>query len=385
MNIFGPQGGNIDLQSWLFEGETLPEKQDFHKGAKEDYSVFIGPGSSPHAITSDDIPGWSEKDSADWYADLNLDDCFQIDLKNNAWRDNLSGEDAKWASTVLGEYQKFMLKNEVQEAENETEYNSFDASKDDFTQATEVFHSLPSSPESWEGTIDNMYCDRGQSSDEIEANYHEFPSKPEDRGQSSDEIETTHQEFPSKPEIIKVPISEAIIHPQIKVLDVETKSLPATSKIIFCKRITMPSPKSVRSSPPLKDIITEKGDELLEDFVKLEEPIANSHFDDRDNLQEIPSPEYDYCEVKNVSRKRRVPFSQAERKQRKKEQNKRAAIRYREKKKEEQDQMFGSIDEEEDKNLSLREENVRLVSEKEIVKRLFLDLLQRKREEVLGL
>jgi len=199
-----------------------------------------------------------------------------------------------------------------------------------------------------------------------------------------------------KPQIITVPLSEAL-EPKIQVINVDSvkqeSSFQEQPKIIFCRRVTLPSP-SARTIPtlrrssyplecspiylpspspipapsvPLKDIITEQGDDLLRDFVEMEDEVKSE-------------PE----EMEQANHRRR-PFTQEERRLRKKEQNKRAAIKYREKKKEEQEKIFGSVEVLEDRLRQAKEESIRLSAEKEMVQTLLLDLLKRKRAEVIAL
>jgi len=446
MNIFGPRGGeNIDLQSWLFEEDG----QDFCVGAKEDYA-FAGQGSfSPQEITSDDIPGWTEKDSIKWNADLNLDDCLSIDLKSKSWHDNLIGEDAKWASNVYDEYQRFMAQEKAKDAvqdcfnvnsenfmlghdcqdselECDLESNLFPLTPDslienicndiiDETNESDNKLHFENNDYSNDLSKDEAECQQSFENDQpmdslcyevqnsVDSNkpdhYSNYPSQDEadcqlsfENDQRMDDLcyEVPDSVESNKPQIITVPLSEAV-EPQIQVINVESfkQESPEHSKIIFCRRVTLPSPcltpstlalprrsslplTSPPPSVPLKDIITEQGDELFRDFVEMEDEVK-------------PEPELLRWSEVEENRKRRIPYTQAERKMRKKEQNKRAAIKYRERKKEEQEKISGSLEEEEERYRQLKEESMRLMTEKEMVKQLFLDLLKRKRAEVLAL
>lgn len=451
-----PQGGeNIDLQSWLFEEDG----QDFCKGAKEDYS-FVGQGAfSPQAITSDDIPGWTEQDSIKWNADLNLDDCLSIDLKSKSWHQNLIGEDAKWASEVYSEYQQFLAEEKAKNSwpldvqnsslfgvqnhspfgvqnpssfgvQNSSPYDAQDLMLDnglDMELGTDLY---PLTPDSLVDNICNdIIADTNVSGDKVDFEENVYPNVPpqeEPLGQPSFENDHCMEDMSyevedppqnrepeifienDKPQIITVPLSEAV-EPKIQVINVNSvkqeSPAPQRSKIIFCRRVTLPSPSALQiptlrrsslplkgsplylrspsplrsSSPllssshpapsvPLKDIITEQGDDLFRDFVEMEDDVKPEF---------LPADH-----ATHPASQRRRPFSQEERRLRKKEQNKRAAIRYREKKKEEQEKVFDSVEELEEQLRLAKEEGFRLESETGMVKQLLLDLLKRKMAEV---
>lgn len=408
MNVFGPQGDKIDLQSWLFEGESFKEPQDFCGRAGENYSFCDGQGSfSPQAITSDEIPGWTDEHT-DWYGNLNLDECLQMDVKKGSWYDNLTGDDAKFAAGVFDEYKKFMQdKRDSVGQKTEDSFSSIDQERRDSITSIESndydrfnikSEELPldsdfSNHMSMEsnhvpmedldssvslptvtGLIDNcenIYCEEAP---------HDSQMLDNDNLVYSDNFDYLLKE--NGPQIIKVPLSEAAIQPQIKVLNYEPHRVDQDidhPKIIFCKRVTMPSPVT---APSLKDVITEKGDELLMDYVdeiRSEHSLMDGYENSFNSSYENGNSSHG---AKTSGGRRKATFTLAERKERKKEQNKRAAIRYREKKKEEEGDIFGSIDDEQERNSQLKKEYAKLVSEKDIVRGLLLDLLKRKRAEI---
>ena len=129
---------------------------------------------------------------------------------------------------------------------------------------------------------------------------------------------------------------------------------------------------------PLKDIITDHGDDILRVLSSPESTSRN--YDSGDSVVgSIASLSFDNSESDDLSvassSRKRVPFTdETERKQRKKQQMKRASIRYREKKKAEMEafveeneqtlQLNKELKEEKKKKLAEFERNRSLVSEK---------------------
>lgn len=378
MMDLGPQVDPFDLQSWLFEEEYKAEEENFCIGAKENYSVRNGEGcSSPKAITSDDIPGWTVTDMQSWASNLNLVDC--VDLQKGVKSPNVSIGNENWSN----------------EFEDQT------ASLQQIGQSVDVYPTESGAS----FIVKEEDSRRGSLNHQEELGYGLYGSSPatSERSprpayyESEDYIDTeTCRELPSfeKPEIIKVPISEAIIQsPKLRVIDViaqpVVKHEVEDSKIIYCKRVTVPShPKVILPSPtpPLKDIITEQGDELVRDYVDLIDMKIEPEDWQRSRSGSLECEFTCGLEGTNTrSPKRKASFTAQERKLRKKEQNKQAAIRYREKKKEEHDLFFSSLEKEEEENVRLREQNDKLKAEKEIVARLLLEMLKKKKADSLAL
>jgi len=378
MMDMGPQVDPFDLQSWLFEEEYKAEEKNFCIGAKENYSVWNEEGrSSPKFITSDDIPGWTDTDLQSWASNLNLVDC--VDLNKSVKSQNVSIGNENWSN-------KF---------EEQT------ASLQQIGQSVDV-HPTESGASFIVKEEDSR---RGSLNHQEELGYGPYVSSPatSERSprhayyESEDYIDTeTCRELPSfeQPEIIKIPISEAIIQsPKLRVIDVIAQPVlkheVEDSKIIYCKRVTVPShPKVILPSPtpPLKDIITEQGDELVRDYVDLIDMKIEPEDWQRSRSNSLECEFTGGLEGTNIlSRKRKGSFTAQERKLRKKEQNKQAAIRYREKKKEEHDLFFSSLEKEEEENVRLREQNNKLKAEKDIVARLLLEMLKKKKADLLAL
>jgi len=430
MNAASPSGDNIDLQSWLFEEESFIGPSDFCLGAKENYSFINGQGStSPQAITSDDIPGWTESHTADWYADLNLDDCLRVNLKGNDWNNTLSGEDAKLVMSVYDDYQKLMQEQDFPSQSNQSSFDDIQF-EDNFVSLKELDGNLSASLESLAGRVEDIFssqvnvevknegdciidaqpcenegdciidaqpCENeggciieGQTYENedrcfIDVQPHEngddcfiYSQSYGNEGDCIIEAQPYERHmYENSPTIVTVPLSEAMSQPQLKVLEFDEPNSCEDKQFIYCKKFTISSPSVEQPIAQLKDVITEKGDELVRDLVESQFNSSETRMDS------LGAPLNRYYTESPVETKRKRPYSLAERKLRKKEQNKRAAIRYREKKKEEQEQVFSSIDEEEQKNKELKREHWNMMSEMAIVKRLFVDLLIKKQAESL--
>lgn len=117
--------------------------------------------------------------------------------------------------------------------------------------------------------------------------------------------------------------------------------------IIYCKRVNLGEQGKIKEEIPLlKDIISNKGDDIMRELLSSPESTCGN-YDSGDSVDgSMASPVSGMCDDSESddsfsvgSSGKRVPFTATERRLRKKEQNKRAAIRYREKKKTEMEEV----------------------------------------------
>jgi len=154
--------------------------------------------------------------------------------------------------------------------------------------------------------------------------------------------------------------------------------------IIYCKRVNVGQQgKKMKTfigeeKPLLKDIISNKGDDIMKELLSSPESTCGN-YDSGDSVDEsVPSPvrfddsESDDFSVASSSGKR-VPFTVTERKLRKKEQNKRAAIRYREKKKSEMEIVTEEHQQTLILNKQLQEEKKKVLAEFAVIRSLLVE------------
>lgn len=154
--------------------------------------------------------------------------------------------------------------------------------------------------------------------------------------------------------------------------------------IIYCKRVNVGQQgKKMKTfigeeKPLLKDIISNKGDDIMKELLSSPESTCGN-YDSGDSVDvSIASPgmfedsESDDFSVASSSGKR-VPFTVTERRLRKKEQNKRAAIRYREKKKSEMEIVTEEHQQTLILNKKLQEEKKKVLAEFAVIRSLLVE------------
>jgi len=227
------------------------------------------------------------------------------------------------------------------------------------------------------------------------------------------------------PRIIKIPISAVfkkkslpVVHctwqPKRQVIKPQVSQ--DEPRIIYLKKVSVSKPV-VKPEPVLKDIISGDGDELLRELLptfkseplKMQDyredtkpstsqqptsaygsswerdedckPLAQSWDQDEDYQPSAQSWEQDEDYQPSAQSRRRRPFTKEEKKLRKKEQNKRAALRYREKKRGE----FSSLAEElNDLDVKIAEKTGnlnKLELEADLLKSLVKDLIKKRIDE----
>lgn len=160
--------------------------------------------------------------------------------------------------------------------------------------------------------------------------------------------------------------------------------------VIYCKKVSLNARESFKvesslceAKPLLKDVISENGDDILNELVCSPEPTfdlgssPNSYMDESlvvseeyEQFDEHPQPHTKSSFERKV---KRVPFTAEERKLRKKEQNKRAALRYREKKKMEEEELNEEYISLLKKNKELKEKRSKTMAEFEVILKLMTE------------
>jgi len=208
------------------------------------------------------------------------------------------------------------------------------------------------------------------------------------------------------PRIIKIPISAVfkkkslpVVHctlqPKRQVIKQQVSQ--DEPRIIYLKKVSVPKPV-VKPEPVLKDIISGDGDELLRELLPTfkSEPLKMQDYRedtkpstsqqstwerDEDYKPLVQSWDQDEDYQPSAQSRRRRPFTKEEKKLRKKEQNKRAALRYREKKRGE----FSSLAEElNDLDVKIAEKTGnlnKLELEADLLKSLVKDLIKKRIDE----
>jgi len=132
----------------------------------------------------------------------------------------------------------------------------------------------------------------------------------------------------------------------------------------------------------LKDVISEEGDSILQNLIS---PIKQANGSEITACYNASSS---YSEPREVTfqqtgyeqtgakRPKKVPFTAEERRLRKKEQNKRAAIKYREKKKVQVDDIYERYEAVVNRNKELKEEKKRTLAEFDVIRSLLLEKLK---------
>lgn len=209
---------------------------------------------------------------------------------------------------------------------------------------------------------------------------------------------------PLKLRVVK-PASRNVLHP----IMIKLKRVTRPIKKVASKMTFKPVPKHVELT--LKDILsTEKADDLIRELVSPASVTliddtndivlsdAESEFDESSSSSfvfspmshgsselhmrpESPgSPYVDEISEEHLSHasKRPGPYSVTERKLRKKEQNKRAALRYRQKKKDEGDTIYVSLEKEEQRHKELQAKFDSLNTEVNLMKKLMREVIAAK-------
>lgn len=210
----------------------------------------------------------------------------------------------------------------------------------------------------------------------------------------------------SSPYIISVPVSEAyqqqneetfsIVSDLSELSGYQTNQKAPKPFIINLKRVSIPNksceihepqPSIVVNSPEpsvpedneltLKDILeTESADEVIRDFLQSPSP-SSVLLSPRSDDGSVPSSSFSDAEYSPASplKKTRKTYSSIEKKLRKKEQNKRAALRYRQKKKEEEDALESVYRKEQERSRMLQAKRNEIILEIKCMTKLAKDMI----------
>lgn len=394
----------LDLVSWLVGQDDLVfnnKEQDFYQGAKDFYSLPSGNTSEwlPSEDLCRDVP-----DDDLLYKEgvhMKLEDCIAVDTNANTWQDLLMGSDAEFVRKVDQEHQLVQLhaNQEQLSYENEVLINSnfpqFSTVEDDnsryepgqscdyqtygsphygydvsfnspLSSYTESACSPPSefgSPMSGydEHTVDFSDHKFSFSKSEIpydygyesqpkysDVKYERVFKRPETSVDEQMVITCNPINTETDEEIFEVSDDEGRYQsPSLCVIDgIGDYSTTADAKnVVYCKRFSSPRESVGSISGSLQGV----------------------------GMLDIDS-ESDHSENRVLcGQKRKAPYTQIERKLRKKEQNKRAAIKYREKKKIECDEIEGEYSAESKKYEELQSKLKAKVSELLVYHQLVLE------------
>jgi len=458
--IGGLPGAQVDLVNWLDDPVLNTNYQGFREGAKETY---LPPAASNRSQNWSPVYSDISNDLLD--SDLasdNLDDCLSLNLKDDNFHMQLSGEDAKWARGVAEDYKQLQQRSgrrrkqahsgqlhlEVQYGQQQFDdgYSSNGPNDSPFQQYRDVDSPFSPISDSISSPLSEAYnspeycnfytpeqCVNQNNSwdlEELDQNDINTLIKSEScctspDGQYENELKISdncysqlssniyNNEDSNKSYIIAFDNDNTSVADEATIEIGDTfKEKPAqvicSSNTDFGYNLQQSAQEggwygnNIDNSSPnacgsperktsLKDIITHEGDSILRDLIS---PITGSDGSQITarygalsvnfvhNSQAIDNPNEDYSEVDFYPGKKakRVPFTAEERKLRKKEQNKRAAIIYREKKKKEMDGITERYENALKLHSELEELKKKKIAEFELMQSLLLEKLRKSSE-----
>lgn len=412
MDIDGLPGASVDLVDWLVEKEgpnIYAGSQDFYQGAKETYSLPVHEKcdlSSPlvFVLQRDDVV----RENAQCCDDLSLDECLAVDMSQDTWAEKLTGRDGDWARHIAQEFREFQHSRR----NSKDSVSPFLSPRSDSSYSTTPIssfyspeHGEPFSPDYRVDDLDSMTCGQMNFTDNVyepvvfpvDEQKVDFmclkdvePFNPDhldicDEGEIKveNQIEPLNENKFVLPEeqrdqvdsgscyqrMIDVHRQDSFDAPSIRIVETEPVEAPNQnrSKIIYCKKFTNQAVRSKRAdNVKLKEVIAAEGDQILQSLVP-SSSIA------KDFSVMVESSAFEGLNASKYGKIKRGCFSPVERKSRKKEQNKRAATKYRVKKRSEMDILMADRDHELERETSLKEELQRKFSEFKILRELFLE------------
>lgn len=366
----------VDLVSWLVGQDDVVfnnKEQDFYQGAKDFYS--LPSGNTSEWLPSEDLCRDVSDDDLLYKEgfDMKLEDCIAVDTNANTWQDLLIGSDAEFVRQVDQEHQLVQLrvnqeqlsyKSQVLINSNIPQFSTVKYDNSRYEPSQSCDHQSYGSPyygydNSFNSPL-SSYCESACSPPDVSSEFGspmsgydeptvdfsdlDFSSskteQPYDHGyESLDKFSDVKYEHVFKrpetlfdelqvgitcnpinietdEEIFEISDDESQYHsPTLCVIDGIGDNSPAadSKNVVYCKRFSSPRASVDSVSGSFQGV----------------------------GMLDINS-ESDHSENRVVcGQKRKAPYTQAERKLRKKEQNKRAAIKYREKKKIECDEIEG--------------------------------------------
>lgn len=407
------QESQVDLVNWFENPAPAQQQQGFRDGAKETY---------PPAFSSLSASTWSPAHPDD-YDDLlganlsseNLDDCLSLNMKDENWHRQLSGADAEWAEQVSRDYRQLKqkkrkrsgplddhlsgykqqytddgyLSNEptdsppyqtgfysplsnlrssvksspFSEAYNSPEYQTFHTPEqsicqnndwdlneleEKYVQSLVESVSLPTSPN------DQQYVESSENTDDLDSIYRVICENDHEDNTSYEttvEMGSTYQ-------------NESIWDDKGALETSYSGNVHESGNLL------------------LKDVISEEGDSILQNLIS---PIRQADgsqitacYQASSYSEPLEEETFQQTGYNNtvLKRPKRVPFTAEERRLRKKEQNKRAAIKYREKKKVEGEDISERYEAVIRLNSELKEKKKQTLAEFDVIRSLLLEKLK---------
>lgn len=416
----------VDLPSWILQDDAAV-LQDFCFGAKDMHSTSpCDPGyASPPFIPFQDLPDWMESK-----------DDFCINGFQKSVNSPVQGNENYLDSAVLEDFSdnpNDLIKMEM-EQQQKLEFLQFGDELDEIPIIEHDLHGagLPTQQQQQAPLLAPsvhvpILFDASDDFSEILPS--QLPVSTDPSSTSSfveyQQPEMTH----SKPMIISVSLSEAVNYKAEEqqvfnsVPAVTTETLSGTASVssssnnimmmnvapntaaghkqqplvINLKKVRV-TPKPAPVAPPqptLKDVLTsDEADSFIKELITLpcyspehateeeggspitvEASIDGDYSSDEDGSSQASDSASESSYDPSSSSVRYAPYSSMERKLRKKEQNKRAALRYRQKKKNEEESIMGVMRGEQEKQKELVEKCNALQMEVKMMKRLMKDML----------
>jgi len=449
-------GAQVDLVNWLDEPVINQEYQGFCEGAKETYlpSPAVNRARNWSPVYSDVSDDLLDSD----LASDNLDDCLSLNLKDDNFHMQLSGEDAEWARGVAEDYRQLQQKRTGRrrrqaQCSGQQHFDDGYSSNGPIDSPPYQYYrrDVVNSPSSPASDLTSSPMSETYNSPE----YCNFYTPEQSVNQNNNwDLEELYQEDINT--VIKSErgltsphgqseinfVNTSILQPRLSnynneesnqsyiiAYDNDSKASIAEETTIeighnyevekqapfihsrnnefgYCQQSTpknewygssaantphdgYQSPDS--QQPSLKDLITHEGDSILRDLIS---PIqradgseitarfvgASSEYVDDPHSIDDPLNEESSSEASFYSEKKakRVPFTAEERRLRKKDQNKRAAVKYREKKKIEMDEITERYQAGLKLNTELEEMKRKKMAEFDMIRSLLLEKLRNK-------
>jgi len=416
-----PRGAQqVDLVNWL--DAPASTQQGFREGAKETYhppsssSLFLPSSAYSSPAYSDDYDDLLGTD----LAGDNLDDCLSLDMSDDNWHRRLSGEDAKWAEQVSRDYRQLRQKKKsaICSSSRELADNcTVGPVADDGYLSNEPTDSPPyqqmyqggfyspqsvaTSPfsEAYNSPEYQSFQTQDQSPFQVDEDLTvlededmkylmesvSFPTSPSSKDAGSterydaDSFDNIYRMICEDSEKDLTPLEEMETSPAVESFDRSRQS----ENIWLDNSEAEPSYVSnnvVESEDTvLKDVIDEEGDSILQDLISPIQQADGSQITASYDVRSIEGSSLQTGLDCSAKRTKRVPFTAEERRLRKKEQNKRAAIKYREKKRSETDDAADRFEAVIKKNSELKEKKRRALAEFDVIRSLLLEKLRQPR------
>jgi len=353
-----------DVEQYLLN--DYPHQVQIDDFSQEDF-MSNEPNCSPFADSSYcDSPfssgsGITGSPNSDLYSSLD----YQTTLSPE-YQTTLSPEYQQETSTNTSEYQKVQQQPETPE----------------YILADVIPEYKVSSIVAYENELNGSFKEEEAT---IEIDHHDYDVICDEevyQGEMKFKAEPTPNSSPVRVKIISA-VSDRNQKPNQKVgIKREHSNDPS---IIYCKRVNVGQQgKKMKTfigeeKPLLKDIISNKGDDIMKELLSSPESTCGN-YDSVDESMASPAvsgiifddSESDDFSVASSSGKR-VPFTVTERRLRKKEQNKRAAIRYREKKKSEMEIVTEEHQQTLILNKKLQEEKKKVLAEFAVIRSLLVE------------